>query len=138
MLAHEDAIVAIPPNRIKYFGTTGRMLLPSPATVAALIQRIPRHKLSTTVLLRTELSQQFEVEGTCPVTTQRALQAIAYDDDDEIAYWRIINQNGGLIARYPGGPAQHAALLQAEGFMIDPRGRVADFKDSLVNFRQAL
>ena len=48
----EDVIVEIPQNRVKFFGTTGKMLLPSLSTIAALIKKIPAHKLITTDLLR--------------------------------------------------------------------------------------
>ena len=36
----KDLIVEIPESRVKFFGRTGKMLLPSPATVAALIKEI--------------------------------------------------------------------------------------------------
>jgi hypothetical protein len=41
MTMQADLIVDIPAERIKFFGTTGKMLLPCPATVAALIEQIP-------------------------------------------------------------------------------------------------
>jgi alkylated DNA nucleotide flippase Atl1 len=127
-----DVIVDIPKERVKFFGGTGKMLLPSPATVAALIKKIPKRKLITTSLLCKELTDQFKVRGTCPVTTQKALQAIAREKN--IAYWRVINSNGGLIARFPGGAAGQAALLVEEGFTIDTKGKVSKVK----NFRESL
>src|ERR1700726_482808 len=133
----EDAIVEIPENRTKFFGGTGKMLLPSPATVAALIEKIPEHKLITTGLLCKILADTFKVRGTCPVTTQKALQAIAHDSSKNIAFWRVINTNGGLIARFPGGAAGQAALLVEEGFTIDTKGKVSkvkNFRESLVRF----
>src|SRR5437868_13382738 len=84
MELQEDAIVDIPENRVKFFGGTGKMLLPSAATVAALIKKIPEHKLITTNFLCQELTHQFEVRGTCPVTTQKALQAIAHDSSKNV------------------------------------------------------
>ena len=71
MEPQEDVIVDIPKDRVKFFGGTGKMLLPSPATVAALIKKIPKRKLITTNLLCKELTDQFKVRGTCPVTTQK-------------------------------------------------------------------
>ena len=133
MEPQEDVIVDIPKDRVKFFGGTGKMLLPSPATVAALIKKIPKRKLITTNLLRQELTDQFKVRGTCPVTTQKALQAIAHGSSKNIAYWRVINTNGGLIARFPDG----AALLVEEGFTIDTKGKVSkvkNFRESLVRF----
>ena len=73
MEPQEDVNDDIPKDRVKFFGGTGKMLLPSPATVAALIKKIPKRKLITTNLLCKELTGQFKVRGTCPVTTQKAL-----------------------------------------------------------------
>ncbi|HTC13795.1 MAG TPA: hypothetical protein VK692_06215 [Chthoniobacterales bacterium] len=134
MEPQKDVIVDIPEDRVKFFGGTGKMLLPSPATVATLIKKIPERKLITTNLLCKELADQFKVRGTCPVTTQKALQAIANSSSNNIAYWRVINTNGGLIARYPGGAAGQSALLIQEGFTIDTKGKVSKVK----NFRESL
>ena len=133
----EDEIVDIPPNRVKFFGTTGKMLLPSPATVEALIQKIPENKLITTDLLRKKLTDQFNVQGTCPVTTKKALQAIANSSSKNVACWRVINQNGGLMSYFPGGIEGHSALLREKGFTIDANGKapkVKQFKEGLVRF----
>jgi hypothetical protein len=137
MESQEDVIVDIPKDRVRFFGGTGKMLLPGPATVAALIKTIPERKLITTSLLCKELADQFKVRGTCPVTTQKALQAIAHGSSESIAYWRVINSNGGLIARFPGGAAGQAALLVEEGFTIETKGKapkVKNFRESLVGF----
>ena len=135
MVPQIDLIVEIPENRVKFFGGTGKMLLPSPATVAALIKKIPERKLITTGLLCKELTVQFKVRGTCPVTTQKALQEIAHLPGNQCPYWRVVNATGGLIARFPGGVGGHAALLKKEGFAIDTKQKtpkVKDFSESLV------
>src|SRR5580700_8055869 len=112
MVPQEDLIVEIPENRLKFFGGAGKMLLPSPATVAGLIKKIPEHKLITTSLLCKELTRRFKVRGTCPVTTQKALQEIAHDSANECPYWRVVNASGGLIGRFPGGVEGQAAFLR--------------------------
>src|ERR1700744_4238772 len=137
MVPQEDLIVEIPENRLKFFGGAGKMLLPSPATVAAVIEKLPEHKLITTSLLCKELTQQFKVRGTCPVTTQKALQEIAHNPASKCPYWRVINSSGGLIARFPGGVGGQAALLKKEGFTIDTKQKVPKvkgFSDNLVPF----
>jgi alkylated DNA nucleotide flippase Atl1 len=128
MAPEKDLIVEIPENRVKFFGGPGKMLLPSSATLAALIKKIPEHKLITTGLLRQELTEQFKVRGTCPVTTQKALQEIAHDSGNQCPYWRVVNANGGLIARFPGGAPGQAALLKKEGFAIDTKQKVPKVK----------
>ena len=112
------------------------MLLPSPATVAALVKKIPKHKLITIEIVRKKLADQFHVQVTCLVATKKALRAIA-EDSGKVAYWRVIKKNGELIAYFPGGVEGHAARLRQEGFTIDTKGkapRVKDFKASLVQF----
>ena len=89
----EDAIVDIPKDRLRFFGGPGKMLLPGPATVAALIDKVPAHKLITINLLCQKLT--FNVRGKSPVTTQRVLQAVAHDASNEVAYWRVIKADGG-------------------------------------------
>jgi alkylated DNA nucleotide flippase Atl1 len=133
MVMQTDEIVEIPEHRVKYFGTMGKMLLPSPATLKALIRTIPARQLLTTDLLRQRLAVQFKVEGVCPVTTRRSLKALAQDGD--VTYWRVINQDGGLNADYPGGVSAHADHLRAEGFTIDVSGKkpkVSDYKAHLL------
>jgi hypothetical protein len=130
----DDAIVEIPNNRVRFFGGAGKMLLPGPATVAALIKKVPARKLITTTLICQKLTQQFNVRGTCPVTTQKALQTVAHDSTNEVAYWRVIKANGGLITRFPGGAEGQAARLRNEGFTVDKKGKVQKVK----NFRERL
>ncbi|MCA9899683.1 MAG: MGMT family protein [Ardenticatenaceae bacterium] len=135
MALQEDLIVDIPPERVKFFGTTGKMLLPSVATVAALVAQIPASRLLTTTQLRQTLTVQFNVQGTCPVTTRKALKAIAQDASSTVPSWRVINQDGGLLSVYPGGKTAQAARLQAEGLEIElgKMPKVKNFTDSLVD-----
>ena len=131
-----DAIVDIPPQRVKYFGGPGKMLLPGTASLAAMLARVPQAQLTTTQQLRQALTQRFGVQGTCPVTTQKALQSLANQPGQTVAYWRVVGGSGGLVARFPGGAQSHAALLKQEGFEIDTSGgtpRVKHFKQRLVS-----
>jgi hypothetical protein len=137
MEPQQDLVVDIPKERIRFFGGAGKMLLPSPATVAALIEKVTEHNLVTTRLLCQELTDQFKVKGTCPVTTQKAVQAIAHDSTKKVPYWRVIQANGGLMSRFPGGVDGQTTLLRKEGFTVDRKGNLAkvkNFKESLVRF----
>jgi hypothetical protein len=137
MEPQEDEIVDIPENRIKFFGGPGKMLLPSPRTVEALIKKIPENQLITTELIRKKLTDQFDVQGTCPVTTKKALQMVAHDSSKEVAYWRVINKSGNLIGYFPGGVESQAVLLREEGFTIDTQGKapkVQGFTERLAHF----
>jgi alkylated DNA nucleotide flippase Atl1 len=129
-----DEIVEIAKDRERSLGTGGRMLLPCPATVAAVVKRIPRNKVVTTELIRKALAKQFEVDTTCPFNTKLCLQALANDPRQKLAYWRVIKANGELMNYYPGGVEGQAALLKKEGFAIDKKGKtpkVKAFKENL-------
>lgn len=118
-----DHIVEMSESQQKSMGASGKMLLPSPATVEAVLQRIPAHQLMTTELLRNILSAQFQVDATCPFNTKLCLRAIANDPNRTAPYWRVLKQNGELMAYYPGGVEGHAARLREEGFTVDTTGK---------------
>lgn len=127
----EDMIVDIPENRIKFFGTTGKMLLPCSKTVAAIISKIPEGKLMTSEQLRKKLTEQFKVQGTCPVTIKKALQALVKELETRVPYWRIIKANGGTM-NYFSEAENH---LKKEGFEIETNGKklkVHSFKQHLL------
>ena len=136
-----DVIVAIEKHRERYFGCSGNMLIPSPATVAAQIQQIPEHQLVSKDLLQKRLAEQFNVQVTCPFATKKALQAIARDGSQATPYWRVIKKNGELLSYFPSGVEGHAACLRKEGFTIDTTGKVPKvqhFRECLVRFASSL
>ena len=138
MELQEDIIVEISPEREKFFGCAGKMLIPCPATVAALLQEIPEGKLITTTQLREELASRKNVQATCPPSTQKALKAVATDPANKAPYWRVIKPAGELMAFLPGGIADHLQRLQDEGFdflMTGQTPQVQRFKSRLVNFQ---
>ena len=113
------------------------MLLPCPATVETLLNKLPENKLVTIDFIRKELANQFNVQVTCPFNTKLCLRAIANDSTKQIAYWRVIRANGELIAYFPSGVEGQAALLDGEGYTIDYEGKkpkVKNFKENLVHF----
>jgi hypothetical protein len=133
----EDSIVPISKAREKFFGTSGRMLCPSPATVEAVIKKVPKQKLITTNLIRETLAEEFEVEACCPVTTQRSLRAIV-KSGSKAPHWRVVNKSGELFSYYPEGAKGHAALLKKEGYAVDTRGKkpkVKKFEERLVRLK---
>lgn len=132
----EDMIVDISKAREKFFGCSGKMLLPSRKTVQALLEQIPEHQLATTEWIQRTLAAQFRVQVTCPVATRKALQAIAKDSSENMAFWRVVKKNGELMAIYPGGIAVQAQQLTQQGFEIDStakKPKVLNLKTYLVN-----
>jgi alkylated DNA nucleotide flippase Atl1 len=137
MELQEDVIEDISKAREKFFGCSGKMLMPSRQTVQALLEQIPQHQLATTELIQRTLAAQFNVEVTCPVATRKALQAIAKDSSGSVAFWRVVKKNGELMSIFPGGVAFQAQQLTQQGFEIDATGKkpkVLNLKTNLVNF----
>lgn len=122
-MTQQDQIVPIPPKRVSYFGGAGKMLLPSPDTLAAVTATIPSGSVMTTDVLRDRLAREFAVRGTCPVATLRSLMALARREGDAVPYWRVIAQNGQLFAKFPGGVAGHGERLAQEGLQLDTVGK---------------
>jgi len=130
----EDTIVDIAKDREKSLGASGKMLLPCPATVEALLKKIPEDKLITIDLIRKKLADQFNVQTTCPFNTKLCLRALANDTRKKVAYWQVVRGNGELIDYFPGGVAGHAALLSKQGFGIGYAGK----KPKVKNLRENL
>jgi len=122
----------------------GKMLIPTPLDVDALIRKVERGKLVTDKQIRERLARNFNADLACPLATgifiRIAAEAAAEDlinGREEIApYWRVIKPDGSLNEKSPGGTEAQAARLREEGHSIElGKGkkppRVKDFEKSL-------
>jgi hypothetical protein len=122
----------------------GKMLIPRPLDIDALVRRVQRGKLATVDQIRERLAVDAHADLTCPLTTGIFLRitAEAADEDasrgekDITPYWRVIKGDGSLNEKLPGGVGAQASRLMAEGHTIESgRGkrspRVADFAEAL-------
>lgn len=125
----EDTIVDISESIERSLKVSGKMLLPCPATIAAVLQQMPTNSLITVERLRQKLATQFNVDATCPFNTKLSLKALAGDSSKKVAYWRVLKKNGALIPYFPGGVAGHAAHLEREGFTVDRSGESPKVKN---------
>jgi len=140
----EPRVVDTPPKMQSRFGA-GKMLIPTPALVDALMQKAPPGRLVTVEQIRQRLAQDFKVDSTCPLTTGIFIR-IAAEAAEEYRhmgrknitpYWRVIKSDGSLNEKFPGGAEAQARRLKEEGHAIEPgKGkkppRVKDFEKSLV------
>jgi len=124
----------------------GKMLIPKPLDVDALVRQIPRGNLATVDQIRERLAKDFGADLTCPLTTGIFLRIAAEAAEEDLQrgerditpYWRVIKGDGSLNEKLPGGIEAQAARLREEGYAIEPgKGekppRVADFERSLQN-----
>lgn len=137
-------VVAIPARMQKRLGK-GRMVIPRPRDVDALMRKPRKGKLITFGQIRTQLAKNSGVDHACPLTTgmfariaaEAAAEAQRAGAKRITPYWRTIKDNGKLNERFPGGTAAQAARLRQEGFAIQPgKGkqppRVSNFEAHLV------
>ncbi len=137
----EARIVDIPPKMEKRLGR-GKMLIPRPLDVDALVRKVREGKLVTQAQIRARLARDFKVDCTCPITTGIFLRILAEAAEEDLErgrkeiapYWRVIRNDGGLNPKFPGGVEAQAARLREEGHevqLLGKSGRVINFQESL-------
>jgi alkylated DNA nucleotide flippase Atl1 len=120
----------------------GTMVIPAPREVDALMQKIPRGKVTTINELRSALARKHGVNVGCPITTgifawiaaHAAEEAAAEGRKRTTPYWRTLKTGGELNAKYPGGIPALKRKLSAEGHRVTQKGKrylVADFENKL-------
>jgi len=128
----------------------GRMLVPTPKLVYSLVKRFPKGKLVTVQTLRDKLAKDFGADFTCPLATGWFIRIVAEYCEEEIRvrgkslnevapYWRILNPDGSLYKKFPGGVELQAKRLQEEGFKIISKRKklfVENFEKYLWDFSQ--
>jgi hypothetical protein len=123
----------------------GKMLIPTPLDVDALIRKVERGKLITDKQIRERLARNFHADLTCPMTTGIFIHITAEAAEEDLIngrarrtpYWRVIKSDGSLNEKFPGGVEGQAARLKEEGHIIEPGKkppRVKDFEKSLQKF----
>jgi hypothetical protein len=122
----------------------GRMLIPKPLDVDALMRKIPKGKLATVEQIRERLAKDYDADFSCPMTTGIFIRIAAETAEEDLSrgekqitpYWRVVKADGSLNEKFPGGVEAQAARLREEGHSIEPgKGkkppRVIDFEKSL-------
>jgi len=122
----------------------GRIVIPRPLDVDALIRRVPDGKLITVLRLREELARRGKVETACPLCTGIFVRIAAEAAEEDrragqkvvTPYWRVLSSEGRLNPKFPGGVDSQKRLLAREGHKIAASGKkpptVAQFEETLV------
>lgn len=120
----------------------GLMVIPAPREVDALMQKVPKGKLTTINELRAALARRHKADFGCPITTgifawiaaHAAEEALAEGRKRVTPYWRTLKTGGELNAKYPGGIPGLRKRLIAEGHKVVQKGKrflVADFERAI-------
>jgi hypothetical protein len=136
-------VVDVPPKMQNKL-LVGKMLIPRPLDIDALIHKVPKGKLATVIQIREKLADDAQANCCCPLTTGIFLRIVAEVAEEDLRngkkdvtpYWRVVKADGSLNVRFPGGAQAQATHLEKEGHLIDgKRGRkpprVTNFEQSL-------
>src|SRR5690242_16619448 len=142
----EARIVPIPARMQARIGT-GKMVIPRPLDVDALIRRVPKGKIATVLQLRQALAKRSNVDVACPLCTGIFVRISAEAAEEErragkktvTPYWRVISSEGRLNPKFPGGVVRQKRMLSGEGHKVlraigKKAPAVADFQSALVRF----
>jgi hypothetical protein len=127
--------VTIPENWAEKIGK-GNMIILTPLIIDSYIKKIPRGRLATINSIREHFAKEYKVRTTCPITTGIFTWISAWAAEEKRSrgakritpYWRVLKQGGKLNPKYPGGVAQQAKTLTAEGFHIKKGSTPASWK----------
>ena len=105
---------------------TGTMVIPAPSEVDAEIRKVRKGRVATINDLRAALAKKHGVNICCPITTGIfswiAANAAAEDEAEGkkriTPWWRVLKEGGKLNPKFPGGLAEHARRLRAEGHTV--------------------
>lgn len=123
-------LVDVPAVWEKRYGR-GKMLIPSPLDLEALVKKIPRGRVVTQRELGDEMAREAGAAASCPITTGIFLRLVAQASEEEAAagkkrtapWWRVVRSDGGLWDKAPGGIVEQANRLKAEGVAVVVAGR---------------
>jgi hypothetical protein len=117
-------------NMSKRWGT-GKMVIPAPREVDALMKQVPKGRVTTINELRTALALKHKADFACPITTgifswiaaHAAAEAEAEGAKRITPFWRTLKTGGEINPKYPGGVEGVAKRLRAEGHKIVAKGK---------------
>ena len=100
----------------------GRMLIPTPRQVDALIREIPKGAVTTPKLMRKTLANRYGADNTCPlcvgiflrISAEAAEEQRQQGVEDITPYWRVVTEKGKHYPKLPGGADGQGALLESE------------------------
>lgn len=115
----------------------GRMLIASPEAVQVVVKQVPKGRVMTMGSLRQALAMAYDADYACPLTTGIFLRIVAEAAEEEraagmlseLAYWRVVRDDGQLLEKLPGGPAAQAKRLKAEGHSLVTHAKLPKLAD---------
>ena len=119
-------IKPIAPDMVKSFGE-GIQVLPSPLEIREVMQSIAKGEVMSAKELCAVLAKKHRVDIACPYTVGILMNIVAHaieeDENDDTPWWRTLGSKNELKPKYPNAPEEQMALLEAEGFSFEAKGK---------------
>ena len=123
-------IAAVTGKLSKRWGT-GKMVIPAPLEVDALMKQVPKGRVVTINELRAFLGARQRAKIACPITTgiyswiaaHAAADAQAEGAKRVTPYWRTLKTGGEINPKYLGGVEEISRRLRAEGHTVVQKGK---------------
>lgn len=118
----------------------GKMVIPAPLEIDALMRSVPEGMLITTDDIRRQQNFKYNAVYTCPLCTGifTRIAACASEEADKDTgknpYWRTLKAKGEINEKFPGGVEGQIKKLESEGHRIVKRGKkffVLDYQSAL-------
>lgn len=137
--------IRMPEKLLKSWGK-GKMLIPAPIKVDAVMKKVRRGRLITIDLVRQYLADQQGAKEACPMTigifawmAANAAEETRENGKKRITpHWRTLKTEDELNPKYPGSVEKLKAQLEVEGHSIEQCGKrffVADFESKLAQLK---
>ncbi len=118
----------------------GKMVIPAPLEIDAIMRSVPEGLLITTDDIRRQQNAKYNAVYTCPLCTGifTRIAACASEEVDKEPHmnpwWRTLKAKGEINEKFPGGVEGQIKKLESEGHKIIKRGKkyfVLDYKSAL-------
>lgn len=119
------------PKRTRDARDGATMLIPTPRLIADEVKKTRRGQVITVTEIRSRLARRFRVKKTCPLVTGIFLNILSGAAEEAEAagkkppapWWRVVDDEGRLLEKWPPGVVRQAERLAAEGVVAVASGR---------------
>ncbi len=114
------------PRAVKKFGGTRKLIAPLGSYVEVM-KMVPNGKIITKGDIRNYLVKKYNADYIDSLTSEIYINIVineaADGKIDNLPYWRILDYNGVLNIKFPGGVENQKKMLEKEGNKVEDAGK---------------